>query len=302
MADARRKRPWWHWALGAFAGLLILSALFGADDKKPAKAAATTTTAGTPHDQPGAPPPPRPSRERVRQPMTAGRRRGLTRDRCRCERARRDQKPHRKPDRAAGGRRGAVRRPRRLAPARAGRPLPDDQAHPDRAIQLHRREGARRRTRAARTAAAAQRRRDASCCRAAKRRAAREQAASACDPSYAGAGLSRSADYDCEGGSGNGPDYTGTVQVVGDDHFDLDRDGDGTGCESRSADATPSGVSPHRLAFFARIRQGQLAQGGTLRCRHASPRQAGRAGAWHGSPRDAPARPRGRVRRPAPAM
>ena len=48
MADARRKRPWWHWALGAFAGLLILSALFGADDKKPAKAAATTTTAGTP--------------------------------------------------------------------------------------------------------------------------------------------------------------------------------------------------------------------------------------------------------------
>jgi hypothetical protein len=54
-----------------------------------------------------------------------------------------------------------------------------------------------------------------------------------CDPSYEGACLDpNSSDYDCEGGSGNGPDYTGTVTVVGDDHFDLDRDGDGVGCQS----------------------------------------------------------------------
>jgi len=54
-----------------------------------------------------------------------------------------------------------------------------------------------------------------------------------CDPSYGGACLDpNSSDYDCEGGSGNGPDYTGTVTVVGDDHFDLDRDGDGVGCQS----------------------------------------------------------------------
>jgi hypothetical protein len=38
-------------------------------------------------------------------------------------------------------------------------------------------------------------------------------------------------DYDCEGGSGNGPYYTGTVAVVGEDHYGLDSDSDGVGCE-----------------------------------------------------------------------
>jgi hypothetical protein len=53
-----------------------------------------------------------------------------------------------------------------------------------------------------------------------------------CDPNYEGACLKpNSPDYDCEGGSGNGPDYTGPVRVVGDDHYDLDRDGDGYACE-----------------------------------------------------------------------
>jgi hypothetical protein len=56
--------------------------------------------------------------------------------------------------------------------------------------------------------------------------------ASDCDPSYEGACLNpAAADYDCEGGSGDGPEYTGTVTVVGDDHFGLDRDGDGVACE-----------------------------------------------------------------------
>jgi hypothetical protein len=54
-----------------------------------------------------------------------------------------------------------------------------------------------------------------------------------CDPSYEGACLDPSSpDYDCEGGSGDGPDYTGPVAVVGDNHFGLDRDGDGSACES----------------------------------------------------------------------
>jgi hypothetical protein len=54
-----------------------------------------------------------------------------------------------------------------------------------------------------------------------------------CDPSYEGACLDPNAlDYDCEGGSGDGPRYTGTVTVVGDDHYGLDRDGDGTACDS----------------------------------------------------------------------
>ena len=54
----------------------------------------------------------------------------------------------------------------------------------------------------------------------------------ACHPSYEGACLDpNSFDYDCESGSGDGPDYTGAVSVVGDDPFELDRDGDGTACE-----------------------------------------------------------------------
>jgi len=53
-----------------------------------------------------------------------------------------------------------------------------------------------------------------------------------CDPNYEGACLDPSAsDYDCEGGSGNGPDYTGEVTVVGEDHYGLDADSDGVGCE-----------------------------------------------------------------------
>lgn len=53
-----------------------------------------------------------------------------------------------------------------------------------------------------------------------------------CHPSYTGACLDPYAsDYDCLGGSGNGPKYTGKVRVVGPDVFRLDADGDGWGCE-----------------------------------------------------------------------
>jgi hypothetical protein len=54
-----------------------------------------------------------------------------------------------------------------------------------------------------------------------------------CDPSYPGACLDPAAvDYDCVGGSGNGPEYvTGPVRVRPPDPFGLDRDGDGWGCE-----------------------------------------------------------------------
>src|SRR3954468_8603413 len=56
----------------------------------------------------------------------------------------------------------------------------------------------------------------------------------ACDPNYAGACLRPDvSDYDCAGGSGDGPYYTGRVVVVGDDHYGLDRDGDGVACESK---------------------------------------------------------------------
>ena len=39
-------------------------------------------------------------------------------------------------------------------------------------------------------------------------------------------------DYDCAGGSGNGPNYVhGPLKVLPPDPFGLDRDGDGIGCE-----------------------------------------------------------------------
>jgi len=52
-----------------------------------------------------------------------------------------------------------------------------------------------------------------------------------CHPSYSGCLNPNASDYDCAGGSGNGPYYTGTVRVVGPDVFGLDRDNDGWGCE-----------------------------------------------------------------------
>jgi hypothetical protein len=54
----------------------------------------------------------------------------------------------------------------------------------------------------------------------------------ACDPNYEGQCLDPDAfDYDCAGGSGDGPKYAGPVEVVGADPYGLDRDGDGFACE-----------------------------------------------------------------------
>lgn len=77
---------------------------------------------------------------------------------------------------------------------------------------------------------------------AAEKRAAREAAAaepeptpdpeptSGCDPNYSGC-VPIASDVDCEGGSGDGPAYTGVVTVIGTDLYDLDSDSDGTACE-----------------------------------------------------------------------
>lgn len=65
-------------------------------------------------------------------------------------------------------------------------------------------------------------------------RAERQQArAEACDPSYEGECLKDGiGDYDCAGGSGNGPNYVySEVRVVGPDVFGLDANGNGIGCE-----------------------------------------------------------------------
>lgn len=52
-----------------------------------------------------------------------------------------------------------------------------------------------------------------------------------CHPSYSGCLKRTASDYDCAGGSGNGPYYTSKVRVMGPDVFGLDRDGNGWGCE-----------------------------------------------------------------------
>ncbi|MGH9112599.1 MAG: hypothetical protein ACRDZN_09955 [Acidimicrobiales bacterium] len=51
-----------------------------------------------------------------------------------------------------------------------------------------------------------------------------------CHPSYTPC-VAPASDVDCAGGNGNGPAYTGPVQVVGPDEYGLDADGDGVGCE-----------------------------------------------------------------------
>jgi hypothetical protein len=52
-----------------------------------------------------------------------------------------------------------------------------------------------------------------------------------CTPGYSPC-LTPAPDYDCAGGSGDGPAYTGFVHVTGSDPYDLDADGDGLACES----------------------------------------------------------------------
>jgi micrococcal nuclease len=52
-----------------------------------------------------------------------------------------------------------------------------------------------------------------------------------CTPGYDPC-LPPASDYDCSGGSGDGPKYAGPVRVTGSDPYDLDSDSDGYGCES----------------------------------------------------------------------
>ena len=53
-----------------------------------------------------------------------------------------------------------------------------------------------------------------------------------CTPGYSPC-LPPASDYDCAGGGGDGPKYVdGPVRVTGADPYDLDRDGDGVGCQS----------------------------------------------------------------------
>ncbi|MBW3538454.1 G5 domain-containing protein [Candidatus Parcubacteria bacterium] len=57
------------------------------------------------------------------------------------------------------------------------------------------------------------------------------QPVSNCDANYSPC-VPIASDVDCAGGRGNGPAYVaGPVRVIGSDIYDLDRDGDGYGCD-----------------------------------------------------------------------
>ena len=60
----------------------------------------------------------------------------------------------------------------------------------------------------------------------------KETQINSCNPNYSGCLKINAGDYDCASGKGNGPNYTGPVQVLGYDEYDLDRDHDGLGCEN----------------------------------------------------------------------
>jgi hypothetical protein len=51
-----------------------------------------------------------------------------------------------------------------------------------------------------------------------------------CTPGYSPC-LPPASDYDCLGGSGDGPKYTGPVRVTGSDQYRLDGNRNGKGCE-----------------------------------------------------------------------
>jgi multidrug efflux pump subunit AcrA (membrane-fusion protein) len=270
MDGSRRRRPWWQWVLGAFVGLVILTAIFGADDEQPARGAAADTTAPaavttqtTPvgtiadaraavdEDRYGAASviartagagAPAEIRRRianriVRRSLAALARGDRARARALLAQAQSyattaSVRQARTSLRAAQARAAARARARRAAVAQRRRDRAAQRAARATQREAARHDAARRaaaRRDAARRAAA---RRAAARRAAAQREAAQRDAATACDPNYAGACLKAdSPDYDCEGGRGDGPDYTGLVHVVGADRFDLDRDGDGIGCD-----------------------------------------------------------------------
>ena len=59
-----------------------------------------------------------------------------------------------------------------------------------------------------------------------------QEQSSSCDSNYSGACVPVDSDVDCAGGRGNGPSYvSGPVNVVGNDIYGLDSNGDGVGCE-----------------------------------------------------------------------
>lgn len=126
-------------------------------------------------------------------------------------------------DREKGAARVRARRQRRRAAAHA---------HAQQAqAATNRRRRARAHERHARRAAAGREQRAEEERR--RRREEQQPPPQDCSPSYDPCLKPDAGDYDCEGGGGDGPNFTGPVTVKdSEDPFDLDRDGDGRGCDS----------------------------------------------------------------------
>lgn len=120
-------------------------------------------------------------------------------------------------------------RAKRMAAA-AKRTRVRSQARQERATRAKQRRARARQRQLEQKAAAAERRRQENA--DAERQEQEEEQASNCEPGYEPCLDPSASDYDCQGGEGDGPKYTGPVTVTGSDRFDLDRDGDGSGCDS----------------------------------------------------------------------
>ena len=104
--------------------------------------------------------------------------------------------------------------------------------HEEQAELRRERATARERARVRKARAAAERERERREQLEAQQAAPPPEPVSNCHPSYEPCLDPNASDYDCEGGSGDGPMYTGFVTVKGSDDYGLDSDGDGTGCDS----------------------------------------------------------------------
>jgi hypothetical protein len=233
-----RKRPWWQWLIGGLVALVVVGALLGDEDKtststvtvtQPASPAAAETVAVAPEE----PAEPQETIADARSAADSGDYARAVTIAAAIGPVQRAAIRRRIANRIARSARAAVRAGDR---ARASRLIARATRFPTTSLTRQARASYRAaRARAAQRVAArrlaAEQRRAAAAAKKAAAEAAPDASAN-CDPNYEGACLDpSSSDYDCEGGSGDGPDYTGAVRSVGSDPFDLDRDGDGVACE-----------------------------------------------------------------------
>jgi hypothetical protein len=224
---AKRKRPWWLWAVAAVVALLVLGSLFGEDDEQLADRAQTTTAATAPAPTPITTEPAQTlddaraavAADDYRQAVSIARDiddasllhvRRLIANRL----ARRVFSALRAADRPRAQTllRQADRYPTTALTRRA---RANYRAARDRAAQRAQ----------ARRDAAAQRRRDAAAQRAAEEAAQAPPAQSdGCDPNYSGCVPIYPPDVNC-------PEVAGPVDSLGSDPHGLDRDNDGVACE-----------------------------------------------------------------------